>query len=61
MHDLYLVHEGYHSRVGLINQGKVRVADERDPFENADCADDEGKVGGDAERVVKCDLCKICG
>ena len=39
----------------------LRVANECDPLEHRDCADDKGKVRGDAEGEEECNLGEICG
>jgi hypothetical protein len=45
--------------VGLVNERKLRVANERDALKHADRADDEREVGRDAEGVVERDLRQV--
>jgi hypothetical protein len=45
----------------LVHQGKLRVPHQRNALQHPNGADNEGKVGRDAEGVVKRDLCQVSG
>lgn len=50
-----------HVGVRLIDNCKVWVPRQRNALQDRDGPDDECKVGGYAEGVVKCDLCQVRG